>query len=247
METMNYTPNHHQVVEQQQPNVSHPEILNIPNVQDQHNTNQVDPLVSQLGDPQIQYASSELINNEFTRTKMQYKDPNKDEQHNELKLNIEAYLTCESFKEKLYRLYETEIPHIDYYTIEELEKLLSKFERACDQSIIKGSSKQLFNVGMSAYETACVTSGLKVKGIADQLKKENGIDLLMDSILLKRRVRMSPEIQLGLLIVGATADLHYKNDINDHINDAKEEIKPKIEKMKDINVSDNIMMKGSDL
>jgi hypothetical protein len=230
---------HNQQVES---NVPQTEILQTPNVQAQYNTNQVDPLMANQGE----ITSSSLINNEFTRNKKKYDDPVDNNRLIDLKITIGNYLTS-SFKEKIYSFYEADIQHIDYYTIEELEDLLKKFETITDKTIIKGSSKEIFGLLADVYETACVGGGIKCKGVAKELKDKEGIDLLLESILLKRKISMTPETQLILTVAGVTAKLHYENDIKDTINDEKAGIKPKIEKMKEINVSDNIMHRGADL
>jgi hypothetical protein len=223
-------------------NVPQTEILQTPNVQAQYNTNQVDPLMANQGE----ITSSSLINNEFIRNKKKYDDPVDNNRLIDLKITISNYLTS-SFKEKIYSFYEADIQHIDYYTIEELEDLLNKFRIIANGITIKNSTKDIFGVLVDVYETACVGSGIKCMGVSKELKDKYGIDLILENLLLERKVTMTPETQLILTVASVTAKLHYENDIKDTINDEKAGIKPKIEKMKEINVSDNIMHRGADL
>jgi hypothetical protein len=105
--------------------------------------------------------------------------------------------------------------NFDEMLVAKLEELLEeiKYMVDCHESNVFG--RESFGMILGLSETMLVRNGINCKNLAFQLTSNEKAMKLVDRISLKRRLSLSPEYQLGLMVMSTTYILHKSNEIKE--------------------------------
>ena len=117
-----------------------------------------------------------------------------------------------------------------------MQDLLEEVEETIDCYENQSFTRESFSMVIGLSETAASNVGIKCKGLAANLIKNEKAMRLVDRIALRRRLFLKPEYQLAMIIMGTAYVMHKQNEAQEIIktNDNKTPSKKIIEDYDDL-------------
>ena len=100
--------------------------------------------------------------------------------------------------------------------LSKLEDLLEEIEYTVDCHESNAFSRDGFTMCVSLGETLLSKNGIKCYGLAHKLTQDEKAMRLVERISLKRKMGLSPEYQLGLIVASTVYVLHKTNEFKEN-------------------------------
>jgi hypothetical protein len=105
--------------------------------------------------------------------------------------------------------------NLDEMNLAKLEETLEDIEYSVDCHEASAFGRESFSMVLGLGETMLFKNGIKCRGLALKLTQDEKAMRLVDRISLKRRLNLSPEYQLGLMVIGTAYVLHKTNEFKE--------------------------------